>query len=161
MFVLPNRVIQPECRRAASGKRMPPDQPVRKRTDHSGLSPHKAHTPGVKKILRRRGLETPSVPRSDALSAWLARPNRAHSRIAAVRCCGDVSPGVSIVCARANRSSATIEVATSQRSLDSHWALSPEPGTRPEPTLSSQHNDREERNARQFRTQVFPHVPVL
>src|SRR5262249_18812430 len=55
------------------------DQPVRKGTDHSGLPPHKAHTPGVKKILLRRGLETPSVARFGALSARLAGPNRAHS----------------------------------------------------------------------------------
>src|SRR6516164_10647915 len=75
MFVLPNRVMPTSGVRQANAA----DQPVRKRTDHSGLSPHKAHTPGVKKILLGRGLETPSVPRSDALSALLARPNRAHS----------------------------------------------------------------------------------
>src|SRR5262249_34332779 len=44
-------------------------------TDHSGLPPHKAHAPGVKQILRSRGLETPSVIRCGALSAWLPRLN--------------------------------------------------------------------------------------
>src|SRR5215831_5865412 len=48
-----------ECRQAASGKRMPPISPYAW-TDHSGLPPHKAQTPGVKKILRSRGGETPS-----------------------------------------------------------------------------------------------------
>jgi len=38
---------------------MPPISP-HAGTDHSGLPPHKAQTPGVKKILQSRGLETPS-----------------------------------------------------------------------------------------------------
>ena len=146
------------------------DQPVRKRTDHSGRSPHKAHAPGVKKILLRRGLETPSVPWSDALSAWLARPNRAHSsnrghalpRRRVTRRVDCLRPRESLFGHNRGRDVAAFDVAAfiglCQRSSG---APSPEPGTRPEPTLSSQHNNREERDARQFHTQVFPHVPVL
>src|ERR1700704_5066823 len=42
---------------------MPPDQPVREGTITAACPPNKAHTPGVKKILQIRGLETPSVGR--------------------------------------------------------------------------------------------------
>src|SRR5712692_2210149 len=89
--VLPNRVIRPECRRAASGKRMPPDQSP-PRTDHSGWSPHKARDPGVKQILRDESLETPLAGGS---ARRAARPDveRAAAGIATAigRCVGSAS----------------------------------------------------------------------
>ena len=147
MFVLPNRVMPTSGVRQANAA----DQPVRKRTDHSGLSPHKAHTPGVKKILLRRSLETPSAARSDALSARLGWPNRAHSSDR-----GRALPRRRVTkrvdCLRPRE---TLLRHNRGRDVAAFIGLSPQP------TLSSQHNNREERNARQFRTQVFPHVPVL
>ena len=48
--VLPNRVIEPSAGQAAAPQANAA-RSIRTRTDHSGSSPHKAHTPGVKNFL--------------------------------------------------------------------------------------------------------------